>query len=235
MTSSPLLPAQAPAQTSGLAIGSMICGILGFLTFGVTGLPAVILGHIGLSQIKKAGGALKGTGLAITGLVTGYITVLIVPIAALAGLAAPMIVRQREAADRAQMMNHMRQMGVMFMEFELEYGIFPSDASAAAVATDTGADVSRLSGPYVLNQLEARGSDLESLLTVRSSAEGNWIYFPGHKTSDADYSQPILVSPVIRGEAMVLRLDSSVTTVGEPELGRLRNSSDAVAIPAPRR
>lgn len=93
MTTAPPLPPQAPARTCGLAIGSMICGILGFLTAGLTGLPAVILGHLGLSQIKKSGGGLTGGGMAVTGLVTGYLTLFILPIAVIAGLVTPMILR----------------------------------------------------------------------------------------------------------------------------------------------
>lgn len=70
------LPSSPPA-TSGLAIGSLICGILGFFTLGVTGFIGVILGHIGLSKIKKSSGAIGGSGLAIAGLVTSYIGIAI--------------------------------------------------------------------------------------------------------------------------------------------------------------
>ncbi len=235
MTNVPPVPAQAPAQTSGLAIGSMVCGILGFFTAGLSGIAAVVLGHLGLSRIKKSNGALTGGGFAVTGLVTGYMSALILPIAVIAGLVTPLILRSQEKAASAQMTSNMRQMGVMFMDFEVAYGIFPADASAAAVATDTGVNASSLSGPDVLDQLEARGADIESLLTVRSSAEGDWIYFPGRKTSGADSSLPVLVSPALRGQAMVLRLDGSVDRIGEPELGKLRMLPDAVEIPAPRR
>jgi hypothetical protein len=213
----------------------MVCGILGFLTAGLTGLPAVIMGHIGLSQIKKAGGALTGRGMAITGLVTGYLTLIILPIAVIAGLVAPLIVRSQQKAARTEMISNMKQIGLLFLEFDMEFGALPSDETADAVAEATRKDAYRMTGPDVLNQLEAYGiKDLDSLLTVRSAAEGDWIYFPGHKTSD-DPGQPILVSPMIQDRAGVLRLDCSVTLVTEAELGKLRASPDGITIRAPRR
>lgn len=65
----------APAPNSGLAVASMVLGIVGlvsvFCTFGVPALLAVILGHVALTDIKKTGRS--GRGMAVTGLTTGYI------------------------------------------------------------------------------------------------------------------------------------------------------------------
>ena len=65
--------ASAPAPTSGLATGSMICGILEVFTLGLTSIPAVILGHMARSEIRSTGK--RGDGMAITGLVLGYIAI----------------------------------------------------------------------------------------------------------------------------------------------------------------
>ena len=74
----PPLPAAfyppASPQTSGTAVASMILGLLGPLLGGLPSLPAVICGHASLSQIKQSKGRLNGRGLAITGLVSGYLT-----------------------------------------------------------------------------------------------------------------------------------------------------------------
>lgn len=64
-----------PQRTSGLAITSFV------LSLCCLGLPGVICGHIALSQIKKAGGALKGSGLAIAALVLGYVGMVLVAFA----------------------------------------------------------------------------------------------------------------------------------------------------------
>lgn len=65
--------------------------------------------------------------------------VVIVIIAALAGLTAPMVIRQRKKADQTEAVNNARQIGIGLMEFENDYGTFPDDTTATAVkdATDT--------------------------------------------------------------------------------------------------
>jgi hypothetical protein len=55
------------ARTNGLAIASMVLGVVGI------SIVAVILGHVALSQIKKSEGTQEGRGFAIAGVVLGYI------------------------------------------------------------------------------------------------------------------------------------------------------------------
>jgi hypothetical protein len=62
-----------PPETSGKAIFSIICGIL-FVILPLS-IVAVIFGYIALSEIRKSPGRLKGRGLAITGIVLGYVGV----------------------------------------------------------------------------------------------------------------------------------------------------------------
>jgi len=69
--------APAPGGSNGLAVASMICGIVSCLGLGcLTGLPAVICGHLALSRIKS-GRATTGRGMAIAGLVLGYLALVI--------------------------------------------------------------------------------------------------------------------------------------------------------------
>jgi hypothetical protein len=64
-------PAVPAPPTNGLAIGSMICGIAEIFTLGFAAIPAVILGHLARGQIKRTGE--RGDGMAIAGLVLGYL------------------------------------------------------------------------------------------------------------------------------------------------------------------
>jgi hypothetical protein len=57
-------------STNGLAIASLIAGFFWLGWFG--SFLAVIFGHVALSQIKTSKGAQEGNGLAIAGLVLGY-------------------------------------------------------------------------------------------------------------------------------------------------------------------
>ncbi len=60
--------------TSGLAVASLVCGILGFLFLPLIGsLIAVICGRMALSEIEESRGRVGGGGIAMGGLVLGYI------------------------------------------------------------------------------------------------------------------------------------------------------------------
>ena len=64
------------APTSGLSIAALVCGILGCITCyigGFFGLPAVICGHMSLKKIKNSPTPIGGKGMAIAGLICGYI------------------------------------------------------------------------------------------------------------------------------------------------------------------
>ena len=61
----------APTGTSGLAIASLVLGILWLWWIG--SILAVIFGHISLGQIKRSEGRTGGRGMAIAGLVLGYL------------------------------------------------------------------------------------------------------------------------------------------------------------------
>jgi Domain of unknown function (DUF4190) len=66
----------AVITNSNLAIASMVCGIVGLLLCyfnGLAALPAVICGHMALRQIRNASVLMSGRGMAIAGLVTGYL------------------------------------------------------------------------------------------------------------------------------------------------------------------
>jgi uncharacterized protein DUF4190/uncharacterized protein DUF1707 len=70
----PYQPGYYPAintPTSGLAIGALVCGILELFTLGFAAIPAVILGHLARTQIRRTGE--RGDGMAIAGLVLGYL------------------------------------------------------------------------------------------------------------------------------------------------------------------
>jgi hypothetical protein len=73
----------APRQrTSGFAVTALVLGLTSFCTFMVTGVLAVIFGNIALGRIARAEGYEKGRGMAIAGIVLGWVS-----IAVLAGLA----------------------------------------------------------------------------------------------------------------------------------------------------
>ena len=68
----PPFPVQfQPPRTNGNAIASLVCGIVATMSFGITSIPAIILGHMAKAQIRRRGE--QGDGLATGGLVLGYV------------------------------------------------------------------------------------------------------------------------------------------------------------------
>jgi competence protein ComGC len=74
MEANPPPPVRTVAPNTPLAVWSLVLGILSITCFFLfSGIPAVICGHMARSRIKASNGALQGSGLALAGLITGYL------------------------------------------------------------------------------------------------------------------------------------------------------------------
>lgn len=72
-------------QTSSLAVVSLVAGILGWTLLPFLGsIAAVICGHMARSEIRRAPDRLEGDGLAVGGLVLGYLMILLSVLAVVA-------------------------------------------------------------------------------------------------------------------------------------------------------
>ncbi len=74
----PAPPAQAPpayavAQTNGLAIAALVCGIVWM--GGLGSILALVLGYTARNQIDASGAREGGRGLAVAGIVLGWVGV----------------------------------------------------------------------------------------------------------------------------------------------------------------
>lgn len=72
-----LSPAAGRYGTAGVAIASIVLGILSFVLLAVTAIPAIICGHKALDRIRRTGGAVSGKGIAIVGLTLGYLMLVV--------------------------------------------------------------------------------------------------------------------------------------------------------------
>jgi prepilin-type processing-associated H-X9-DG protein len=112
----PLLYEGFEARTSGKAIASLVLGILSFFCSIFAAIPAVILGAMGLSDIGKSKGRLEGKGMAIAGIALGSVGSLL-GIAISAALLLPLIQAGSQAAQRAQCINNLKQIGLAMHNF----------------------------------------------------------------------------------------------------------------------
>ena len=87
-------PNPAPRTTNALAIISFICGLLGLVgglpSAGVINIVAIVMGHMARSQICQNPNE-DGAGMALAGLIMGYIGLLVVPLIMLAAVVIVMI------------------------------------------------------------------------------------------------------------------------------------------------
>src|SRR6266550_6348467 len=69
------IPAPAP-RIAPMAIVSVVLAVLSFLCIPIFPvIPAIVCGHVAWSKISKSGGALQGKGIAIVGLIVGYLAI----------------------------------------------------------------------------------------------------------------------------------------------------------------
>jgi hypothetical protein len=116
-----------PPPTSGLAVASLVCAVLGLL-FLPLALAAIVLGIVALSKIKGSGGRLGGRGLAIAGVAVGTVGLLLV--LAMAALLLPVLARAREQARRASSANNLANMVKcchLYADATPNLGRFPDD------------------------------------------------------------------------------------------------------------
>jgi hypothetical protein len=130
----PPTPVTFHVKTSALAIWSLVLGIVGLVLsivcIGIViAIPGVICGHMALSRIKNSSGLLTGNGLAIGGLVTGYLgiamLVLLIPIA------IPNFVKARQTAQANMCINNLRQIDSAKNQWALEHGKKSGDVPTA--------------------------------------------------------------------------------------------------------
>jgi len=118
-----------------MAVASLVSGL--FLFFFPMSIVAIVLGHLSLSQIRKSAGRLKGEGLAIAGLVLGYVGVAAIPaILIIAAIAIPNLLRARMAANESSAVSAIRTINTA----EVAYAASHSGTGFTCSLSDLAAD-----------------------------------------------------------------------------------------------
>ncbi len=100
-----------PAKTSGLAITSLVLGILGLFTCGITALFGLILGVVAMVKAKQPGrGASGGSGIALAGVIVSAIFLLMIPI--FAAMLLPALAAAKQKAQEINCMNNEKQLAL---------------------------------------------------------------------------------------------------------------------------
>ena len=134
---------QPEAPKEGKATASMVLGILSLLCFGVlAGIPAIILGHMSRSNIRKSMGRLQGGGMALAGLIMGYISVAYTAVIVIivAAIAIPNLIQERKSANEASAKSSVSTVNTAQVQYQTTYpnvGYAPDLATLGAPVGDT--------------------------------------------------------------------------------------------------
>lgn len=131
----PPVPPMTPT-TSGLAIVSLLCGLLFFIF--PSAVAAIIFGHISRSDIRRSGGRKTGAGMAQAGLILGYFGIaLIAVILIIAAIAIPNFVRNKgvidarakAAGNEAAAILSLKEINLAMLKYSFTKDGYPEDLS----------------------------------------------------------------------------------------------------------
>lgn len=97
-----------PASTSGLGVASLVLGILGFVTCGVSAIVGLILGIIAMSHEKKSGRS--AGGIALAGTIVSALFILMLPIGF--AMFLPALAKAKQRAETIHCINNVRQLAL---------------------------------------------------------------------------------------------------------------------------
>ncbi len=155
---------RSAATLSGLAVASLVLGLLGFL--GLTALLGFILGIIALVKISGSGGRLSGQGMAIGGVVTSGCWLLMVPISL--AILLPAVAKTREAMLGSGCQFQMQMVATTITQYAAENGgkLPKSTAEVTTTMTAMGLPSSTFeckSGTKFILSPKVAGKSIESI------------------------------------------------------------------------
>jgi hypothetical protein len=183
------------ARTDTKAIWSLVLGILSLTCFWIlTGIPAIVLGHLSRSDIRRSTGRLKGEGMALAGLICGYISVALIPvILILASIAIPTMLRARQSASEAAAVANLRTLGTAETSYHSTVGDKYGDIEALIEARLVDDSFLSTKAGYNFNVV----ADSESFTATATPATSNTGRYGYYATEDGEirYSSDVNLAP----------------------------------------
>jgi type II secretory pathway pseudopilin PulG len=142
---------EAKKKTLGLAIGSLVCGCFFIIPFlgQLLGLISIVLGIIALIIIAKNKDTLKGTGLAIAGIILGAIAWIIMPIIGIiAAIAIPNFLKARLVANESSAISTLKTISSAAQTFYVDNNQYPQWSSELTSAEPAYLDQDYTIQPY---------------------------------------------------------------------------------------
>ena len=188
---------QAPTQGNGLAVLSLIFGIISFCVVPIIGsVVAIVTGALGLSRTKDP--RIGGKGMAIAGLVLGCVSLvgglIIIPLQL--SVLLPALNRAREQANRVKCASNMRQLGQAMLMYANANGNHFPDKLADLVLADS----SLSPGVFVCpddNKTPPDGTSPQTMAAgIASGQHTSYIYVGNGLTSSEPADTILLYEPL---------------------------------------
>jgi len=198
--SDPSMNHQRPTNSNS-ALWSMICSIVGVFTCLLTTLPGIILGHIALSKIKRANGALLGRGQAIAGIAVGYSSLLLL-IPALAAISAPIIIRQIAVSRSVTAINNGKDVYVGLRAYSFDSKGFPQENSTFTSSNDYFRPL--FETQHFIDERPFHIKNMPGLVEPDETTEGDQALSKGENAfsyvlgADIHKVTPLLVTPLVK-------------------------------------
>ena len=130
MEQPPLSSVAPPARTSKLAVSSLVLGIIGLFCLPLLGgIPAVILGHKARGRIRQSGGTEGGAGLALAGLIMGYLSIVVAVVGLL--VAIPLVIQAKKTGETLRCVANLRMIDFAKEQWATENEKQPTDVPKA--------------------------------------------------------------------------------------------------------
>ncbi|MEJ0088813.1 MAG: DUF4190 domain-containing protein [Limisphaerales bacterium] len=129
------VPAGIPSRTSGLAVTSLVLGILGMFSCGLTALFGLILGIVAMLKVKNSRGALSGHGLALAGTIVSGVALLMIPV--FAAMMLPALAAAKQKAQAINCVNNGKQLALAVKIYSTDHtNHFPPATTWCDAITD---------------------------------------------------------------------------------------------------
>jgi hypothetical protein len=204
-----------PGENKGLAITSLVLGVLSLVCLGVlTGIPAIICGHIAHGRARKEPQTYGGAGMAIAGFVLGYLSLVMTAAVVFFMLSMRGVFEQAKGkAQEINCVNNMKQIGLAFRTWALDNGdAFPFQVSTNSGGTlelcsrnSTGMDANsfyhflvmsnELSTPKILVCPQDKKPAAQTFETL-SAANVTYQVFTGPEVNETNVTAVLVVCPV---------------------------------------